>query len=426
MPLTINPRYRSIGTVPVGSLRGGLSPRMGWDRTMQMDPMGRNNVTATPPAPTPGSIQPAIPPVVTPGSLRQRPLQVNASPAEQDLAPETQSMIAAERVDMRTGAPRVVTAATEFAPRPGTNATAVASVPQGYAPEQAFMARQAEQDRYVASLRRPGVNQDQRVNDAVAVAARTGPDLNQAANRLTPAQMTRNEQGALANLTPGGMTRNMASLRMADYQRGRANTQADADAARGETRAQADATRRIAEIGAMGKAGMEQGPGGSLRRQTPVNDQDEVVTVSQPVLVDPNDPASGYMKDKNGKVQMEQVAVLKSDLQRQAAEGGAAPGVDDSISQAEYNEMESAMKAGSFNVGKYRGDDLKAIEKLQSLRRRVRQEQEPPSPAPSPASGAPAAAPTGDIPTVSTPEDARKLPKGSRFRTPDGKVMIVP
>lgn len=32
----------------------------------------------------------------------------------------------------------------------------------------------------------------------------------------------------------------------------------------------------------------------------------------------------------------------------------------------------------------------------------------------------------GDLPTVSTPEEAAKLPPGSRFRTPDGRVKIVP
>ena len=36
------------------------------------------------------------------------------------------------------------------------------------------------------------------------------------------------------------------------------------------------------------------------------------------------------------------------------------------------------------------------------------------------------APPQGGIPTVNTVEEARKLPPGTRFRTPDGRVKVVP
>lgn len=39
--------------------------------------------------------------------------------------------------------------------------------------------------------------------------------------------------------------------------------------------------------------------------------------------------------------------------------------------------------------------------------------------------GAPAAAPT-EIPTIASPAEAAKLPRGTKFKTPDGKIRIVP
>lgn len=45
---------------------------------------------------------------------------------------------------------------------------------------------------------------------------------------------------------------------------------------------------------------------------------------------------------------------------------------------------------------------------------------------PAPTAAKPGADAPGDIPTVSSPEEARKLGKGAQFRTPDGRVLKVP
>lgn len=50
--------------------------------------------------------------------------------------------------------------------------------------------------------------------------------------------------------------------------------------------------------------------------------------------------------------------------------------------------------------------------------------QAEPGPAAPPAVAAPA--PTGGIPTVSSPEEAAKLPPGTQFKTPDGRIKVRP
>lgn len=47
-------------------------------------------------------------------------------------------------------------------------------------------------------------------------------------------------------------------------------------------------------------------------------------------------------------------------------------------------------------------------------------------PAPATAGTAPAAHSADGIPTVQTPEEARRLPRGTKFRTPDGQLKVVP
>lgn len=44
----------------------------------------------------------------------------------------------------------------------------------------------------------------------------------------------------------------------------------------------------------------------------------------------------------------------------------------------------------------------------------------------NPGGAAPYSPVDGDIPTVSSPDEAKRLPPGSQFRTPDGRVMRVP
>ncbi len=46
--------------------------------------------------------------------------------------------------------------------------------------------------------------------------------------------------------------------------------------------------------------------------------------------------------------------------------------------------------------------------------------------APPPAAAPGTAPPQGNIPTVNSPEEAAKLPRGTQFKTPDGRVKVVP
>lgn len=62
---------------------------------------------------------------------------------------------------------------------------------------------------------------------------------------------------------------------------------------------------------------------------------------------------------------------------------------------------------------------------LQGANALVGQGGAPQPPAP-PSPPAPPASPGGDIPTVTSPEEAMRLPSGTRFRDPDGNIRVVP
>lgn len=65
-------------------------------------------------------------------------------------------------------------------------------------------------------------------------------------------------------------------------------------------------------------------------------------------------------------------------------------------------------------------------QKMEGLRQGNRLETIQNRPAPAPRGGSRPSGGGGNLPIVSSPAEAARLPKGTRFRTPDGRVKVVP